>query len=672
MPTRIVEHFTLNQEIRETVPWLLFRGYRNADQLPVLVKVLREEYPSPGDIAKLRHEYSTLQSLALPGVARALSLEKGGNGPALVLEDVGGQPLDTILKARRLDLESCLRLAISLTGVVELIHSQGITHYDIKPHHFFFDESTREVTLVDFWVATRLSQEAQRLASPGLLEGTLSYMSPEQTGRMNRTLDRRTDLYSLGVTLYELLTGALPFSTTDPLELVHSHLARTPPSPHQVSPVIPPPVSDIVMKLLSKVAEDRYRDAAGLKADLQACLDQLEQGGRVTAFPLGQFDFSDELRIPQKLYGREAESGVLLAAFQRSRAGAAELLLISGYSGVGKSALVNEIQQQVVRGGHFAAGKFDQLHRSVPYGAIAEACRALLRSVLMEPSEKLAAWRRRLILLLGSNAQVIVDLVPELSLVIGPQPPAQELGLSESRHRFEQVFQTFLQALTSAEQPLAFFLDDLQWADAASLRLIHLILTAPRRGHLLVIGAYRDNEVGSVHPLTLAIQDLRKAGATISELRLEPLDRSSVGDLLADVLGAKGERVDRLADLTLRKTHGNPFFLGQFVTELHRKKLLSFNPRARGWSWDLERIEGAMVTDNVIDFMVERLKRLAPGTQEVLRLAACIGHQFDLRTLSVISERSEDSIGSDLWDALREGFIVSLDNRRRYALGGGR
>src|SRR5215471_19370577 len=533
MATVSGEVYTATTKLRDLTQAVLYRGRRNADRAPVLLKILDGERPSPAQIARLRHEYAILQSLSVPGVVKPLGLEKIGDTLALVLEDVGGQAIEDQFSSAALDLTTFLRVAISMTLVVESIHRQNIIHKDIKPENFIFagDGETR-VTLIDFAVATRLSLEDRRAASVNRLEGTLAYMSPEQTGRMNRVLDRRTDLYSLGVTFYRLLTGVLPFRSNDPLELVHSHIARTPPPPHTLNPAVPAVVSAIVMRLLSKNAEDRYQDVGGLRVDLQRCLEQLEGGGEIASFPLGEEDFSDELRIPQKLYGREPEAAELLSTFERTRRGGAELLLISGYSGIGKSALVNEIQRQVLHGGRFISGKFDQLGRRIPYQPITRACGELMRSILAEPPEQLARWRRTILDALGPNARVVIDLCPELELVIGPQPEVQSLGPSETQHRFEETFQRFLQVFTSGEHPLVLFLDDLQWADPASLRLVHLILTSPRRGHLLVIGAYRDNEVDPVHPLSLALAELGKAGATAHEIKLRPLGSADVRQLL--------------------------------------------------------------------------------------------------------------------------------------------
>ena len=670
----VTDAYTPTTKLRDLSQATLYRGRRNADQAAVLLRIPTDDYPSAAQIARLRHEYSILQSLTGTGAVKPLGVERIGDSMALVLEDVGGSSLDLGAGAQPMDLRSFLEVAISMARVVEAIHRRQVIHKDIKPHNFLRSGGKPgDVTLIDFAVATRLSLEDLRATNVSRLEGTLAYMSPEQTGRMNRVLDRRTDLYSLGATFYELLTGTLPFRASDPLELVHSHIARAPIAPDALVSGIPSVVSAIVMKLLAKNAEDRYQDAGGLKADLERCLARLGPGGDVGPFLLGSHDFSGELRIPQKLYGREVESAALLATFERARSGAAELLLISGYSGIGKSALVNEIQRQIVQNGRFIAGKFDQLGRRVPYLPITRACGQLLRSILGESAESLAHWRQKILNAVGPNAQVLIDLVPELQFVIGPQPKVQALGSSETQRRFEQAFQSFLQVFTTAEHPLAFFLDDLQWADPASLRLINLLLTSPRRGHLLVIGAFRENEVDPVHPLMLALAELAKAGVTAHEIKLAPLGLPDVCQLLADTLGLDRADPDvpSLAELVLGKTHGNPFFLNQFVTHLHKQGLLAWDVAERRWAWDLGRIEGAKATDNVIDFMIAKLRRLAPASQRALSLAACIGDQFDRRTLAVTSEQPPAEVAVALWEALREGLVIPLDANQGYLHGNG-
>lgn len=670
MQTILLRDYTVTRELRRGADTILYQGYRSADHTPVTVKLLRSEYPSLREVAKIRHEYAIIKDLDVAGVARGYDLEKHGNGVALVMAELQGEPLSDLMRVRRIDLRAVLEIGIAIAGTLESIHRHHIIHKDVKPPHVFVHGEMHEVKLTGFGIATRLSQETQKARSPGALEGDLSYMSPEQTGRMNRVIDYRTDLYSLGVTLYEMLTGVLPFQTTDPTELVHSHIARRPAPAHELAPEVPRVVSDIVSKLLAKAAEDRYQSARGLKADLTYCLAELAATGEVAPLPLCRHDVVSELRIPQRLYGRAGELSALLSAVDRASAGATELLLLSGNAGVGKSALVNEAQRAILqRLGYFISGKFEELGRSDPYSAVARAFGELLRHLLTESAASLARWRGELLAALGPNGRVLIDVIPEVELVIGPQPAVQELGPTESQNRFNLVFQNFVRLFTRPEHPLVIFLDDLQWADPASLRLIHILLTDPERDYLLVIGAYRDGEVDAARPVHDAARKIEEAGVAVSEIALKPLGVEEVDELCADALATTKEAVRPLAELVLAKTGGNPFFLGQFLIALAEEKLLTIDATSGSWSWDLGRLKEATITDNVIAFMAEKIQRLTPGTQRVLKLASCIGHQFDLRTLSFISERSPTEIASDLWEALKEGLVVPLDTEYRYVHG---
>jgi predicted ATPase/serine phosphatase RsbU (regulator of sigma subunit) len=660
----VLEGYTFSATIRETHGISLVRATRNSDGAAVIVKLLRAEHPSAAQIARLRHEHAVLASIEEPGVVRAFSVVKHGRGLALVLEDLGDVSIESMFRQERPSLERFLDVAIRMAGAVAAIHRRAIIHKDIKPHHFLV--SGDQIKIIDFGIATRLSNETQVAKSASLLDGTLAYMSPEQTGRMNRSLDRRTDLYSLGVTFYQLLTGHLPFEASDPLELVHSHIARVPRPIQELSPQVPRQICDIVMRLMAKAAEDRYQSAAGLEADLEECATRLRNTGEIAAFPLGRNDASGELSIPQKLYGREAEVATLLDAFDAVRRGSSGLLLIAGYSGVGKSALVNEIQKQMVRGGVFVSGKFDQLNRSVPFAAVTMACRALIGSVLAEPAAVLEDYTRRLREALGRNGKLIADIVPELEVVIGPQAPVQTLGPTESQARFELVFRQFLGVFARPDHPLALFLDDLQWADAASLRLLRQILTGGQSSHLLVIGAYRNNDPAQIQPLLLTLDELRKAGVRIDELTLAPLKLDHIVALLGDTLRLDAASVRPLAEILLRKTDGNPFFLQQFLTALHEQKLVQFDAERRRWTWQNVKVEAAVASDNVVDLLVTRIRRLSPTAREALNLGACIGHEFDLGTLSMISPRPGAELMSGIWEALREGLLTPLDARSRF------
>jgi predicted ATPase/tRNA A-37 threonylcarbamoyl transferase component Bud32 len=659
-----VQNHTLTEKIRESSSTIIYRGHRSTDGRPVMVKVLRSEYPSAREIAMLEHEYRIVAGIDLPGVVQVLSLERLANGSAIVMEDFGGETLDALIAARQLDLPTTLRIAISIAKTLEALHQRHILHKDIKPQNVVCNLAADQIKLIDFSIATYLPQETPRLVRPDALEGTLAYMSPEQTGRMNRDVDHRTDLYALGVTLYEMLTGVLPFQSKDAVELVHSHIARDPLPPSQRSPLVPQVLSDIVMKLLAKAAEDRYQRAGGLAADLEVCVERWDAHGSIAPFPLGQRDISDVLQLPRRLYGREPQVSALIRSFERAAEGRPSLFLVAGSAGVGKSSLVHEIHRAIARrGGDFIAGKFDQLHQSAPFAAFTQAFRELSHQLLTEPPAALAAWKAKLLAALGKNGRVMTDLIPELSLVLGPQPEVPNLAPTEAQNRLGLVFQDFVRVFCVPAHPLVLFLDDLQWADPASLLLMRLILTDPASDHLLLIGAYRDREVDRAHPLRSALKALHDEGVSLTEIMLDPLDLRSVRALLTEALGGAGEdssKIAKLAEQLFDKTHGNPFFLSQLLTTLSREGLLWLDRGTGRWSWEQRQIAEAPIAENVVEFMASKLQKLSPSTRQVLCLAACIGHAFDLAELSTIAERTPVETADELWPALREGLVVPL------------
>ena len=556
-----------------------------------------------------------------------------------------------------------LRLAINLAAALGHAHQRGLIHKDVKPENVLVDDAGH-VWLTGFGIASRLPRERQAPAPPEIIAGTLAYMSPEQTGRMNRSMDTRSDLYSLGVTLYQMLTGALPFAAADPLEWVHCHIARQPVAPADRR-AVPEPLSAIIMKLLAKNAEERYQTAAGLEADLRRCLAEWQSHGRIDPFPLGADDSSDRLLIPEKLYGREREVDALLAAFDRVVAqGAAELVLVSGYSGVGKSSVVNELHKVLVPPrGLFAAGKFDQYKRDVPYATLAQAFQMLVRQILVKSEAEVDHWRHALLEALGPNGQLIVNLIPEVEFVIGKQPPVAELPPQEARGRFQLVFRRFLGAFARPEHPLALFLDDLQWLDTATLELLERLITDPDVRHVLLIGAYRDNEVSSSHPLMRTLAAIRDAGARTQEIVLAPLGLDDVERLIADALRCGPNSAGPLALLVHEKTGGNPFFAIQFLTALAEEGLLRFDRDARPsiWTWDLDRIRAKGYSDNVVDLMLGKLRRLPHQTQTALQQLACLGNVAEIATLNLVFGQSEEEIHAPLRDAVRTGLILRLE-----------
>jgi hypothetical protein len=652
------------EPLREGADFTLYRGRGNGNHTPILAVTLSAEQPSPQSVRRLEHEYSLATELDAAWAAQPLELTRQHGRPVLILKDPGGEPLDRVIEQHHeqpIDLTRFLRIAIGLAEALGQAHRQGLIHKDIKPANVFVDDSG-QVWLSGFGIASRLTRERPTPVPPEVITGTLAYMSPEQTGRMNRSIDSRSDLYSLGVTLYRMLTGALPFAAADPVEWVHCHIARQPIAPSERC-TVPEPLSAIIMRLLAKNAEERYQTAAGLEADLRRCLAELQLNGRIDPFPLGTDDLSDRLLIPEKLYGREREVGTLIAAFDRMVAqGTAELVLVSGYSGVGKSSVVNELHKVLVPPrGLFAAGKFDQYKRDIPYATLAQAFQTLVLQILVKSEVEVDHWRDNLLEALGPNGQLMVDLIPELELVIGKQPPVAELPPQEARGRFQLVFLRFLGAFARPEHPLALFLDDLQWQDTATLELLERLVTDPGVRHVLLIGAYRDNEVSSSHPLMHTLAAVRDAGARTQEIVLAPLGPEDVGRLVSDSLRCERTSAGPLAQLVYEKTGGNPFFAIQFLTALAEEGLIRLDRDRAAWVWDLERIRGKGYSDNVVDLMVSKLRRLSGTTQTALQRLACLGNVAEVATLCTVFGQSEIDVHSAHLEAARTGLIFLMD-----------
>ncbi|NER51188.1 MAG: serine/threonine-protein kinase PknK, partial [Symploca sp. SIO1A3] len=698
-----ISGYQLLTPIYETINSLVYRGIREQDKQPVILKVLKEDYPRPSELSRYQQEYQITHSLNLDGVVKAYSLEKYQKTLVIVFEDFGGESLKQLFNDHvggiyELTLRQFLAIAIKITQSLGKIHAAQIIHKDINPANIVFNRETEQLKIIDFGISTILTRENPTLKNPNVLEGTLAYISPEQTGRMNRYLDYRTDFYSLGATFYQLLTNQLPFETNDPLELVHCHIAKNPVPPHLKigEDNCPKVVSDIVMKLMAKTAEERYQSAWGIKADLEKCLEQLQYHGAISEFTLGSQDIADKFQIPQKLYGREKEIQTLLAAFERVSSNwsfvsrnnnqklitndkrQSQFMLVAGYSGIGKSALVAEIYKPITRQrGYFISGKFDRFQRNIPYSAVVTAFSELVRQLLTENEIKLNQWRTKLELAFGSNGQVIIDVIPELELIVGKQPAVAELGATESQNRFNLVFQNFIKVFAQPDHPLVIFLDDLQWADTATLKLLQLLMTATdcqyhntasttispvaeeKRG-LFLIGAYRDNEVNEAHPLMLMVDEIRQSGAIVNQLSLCALELTHVNQLISDTLKCTPERAKPLAELVLSKTGGNPFFLNEFLQSLYTEGLLEFNIHSLSWQWDLNQILLTNFTDNVIELMALKIQKLPTNTQQVLQLAACIGNQFELSTLSIVADKSQRETAELLWQAVAEGLIISL------------
>ena len=618
--------------------------------------------------AQLKHEMEILRHL---GFYRSdeLTIEDLEGFPVFARPATSRKPLNRMLATvGRLTMSGRLELALKISRYLERIHDGGVIHKDVNPSNILWDPQSGEVEIIDFGISTRLRDEAQEIAQPENLEGTLAYISPEQTGRIRRSLDHRTDLYSLGVTLFELFSGKLPFEARDMVEMVHAHLAVMPPSLSEVCPDIPQVLSDIVAILLEKEPEQRYHTAAGLSADLESCHAALQKDGRIEPFPLRKKDAMDLFRIPDRLYGRRQEVTLLLENFSEVVTGGFRLMLISGYSGIGKSVLVHQIQKPVLEWrAYFASGKFDQLQRNVPYSTLVQAFQSLIRQILKANERRIAQLRDELLEALGGNGRILVDVIPELELIIGEQPRAPELPPDEAQNRFFRLLTKFIKVFAAESHPLVIFLDDLQWADPATLGVIERIASGRDFPHLFLIGAYRENEVGPAHSLSLMLDRIKEKGAAWESLHLGPMAPDSVADLIDDAFQCGPERAASLAELCIEKTGGNPFFLQQFLQTLRSRGLIHFERHRKRWEWNGDLISTQQVTDNVVDLMTQRIRVLPEKTQRILQLAACIGNRFDLGTLSVVARQSNSQVMEELWCAMNESLILPQDSSYRYA-----
>jgi predicted ATPase/signal transduction histidine kinase len=658
--------YSISEKVFQNQTTAVFRGTRESDKAPIIAKVLLAEYPKPKELARFRHQYDLIKDLDVVGIVKIYSLEKLGNTLAIIMDDFGGVALKST-NSRAMGLLEKLTIALNITKVLDNIHRQGILHNDFNPANVLINMATGEIKVIDFELASIFSHKSHQLKSPDNIEGTLAYISPERTGRMNRPVDYRSDYYSLGITIYELLSGERPFETNDHMEMVHMHMAVKPPALHVRDCLMPSAISLIVDKLMAKNAENRYQSAVGVIQDLDACIRAIATGKQLGEFIPGLHDASDKFNIPSKLYGREKELDVLNGVFDRVCSGRQGIMLVTGASGIGKSTLVNEIHKPIARQrGCFATGKFDQYRRNIPYSSFIQAFQDLLRQILTESDERITTWREQILSAVGSNGQVLMEVIPELRHIIGDQPDVTPLPPQESKNRFNYYFRNFVRVFAGTGQPLVLFLDDLQWADNPSLNLIELLASDSTCANLLIIGAYRENEVESSHPLMLAIDRLKNAGLEIESISLQNLSEETVCEITADALNCKPSEARPLASLIHKRTEGTPFFVNQLLKNLHDNRLVSYDYDSGRWVWDIVKIKQVSVSDNVVELMAGKIKKLPPRTQELLKLAACIGNQFALHDLSVVSSLSADAVADIVSPALKEDLIIPIGEDYKY------
>ncbi len=656
--------YRYTETVYETPTTIVYRGIRVHDNRPVAIKMLKSELPNKYDIELIEHDYYIAKKLNHSGIIKPYALGSVAHRKVYVMEDFGGIPLNNYVLDHKPDLTDQLIIIKSLIDALNYLHQRSYIHKDIKPQNILIDPKTKQLKIIDFSITAEVQKETMGALSPDKLEGTLAYISPEQTGRMNRSIDFRSDFYSLGVTFYELLTGKLPFEAKDQMELVHAHIAIKPVPPHKDNNNIPKTISDIVIKLMAKTAENRYQGSSGLKADVEKCYKQLKESGKIEDFVIGSLDIPDQFQIPEKLYGREKEIEHLLENFYRVSVGSKEMVYYLGASGIGKSSLIKEIHKPLVdKRGYFISGKYDQFKRSIPYNAIIEAFEELARHIITEDEIVLSEWRQNILEAIGDNGQVIIDFIPSMELIIGQQPQIQPLAPVEAQNRFNLVFQSFIRVFAAQEHPLIIFLDDLQWADSASLKLLEILLPDPELSYLLFIGAYRDNEVDATHSLEIMFDYMREEGSHWEDITLTALSQEDITEMLVDIFYCDKEKTTDFANLIHNKTGGNPFFVTEFLKTLYRAGFIEFKDE---WKWDIAGIEQLGITANVVEFMAEKIRKLSADSLEVIKQAAVIGNSFAIKSLADVYGKTEDETHAHLLEPMNEGMILFIEDQYRF------
>ena len=659
--------YKITETVHQGTQTVLYRAI-GLDGTSRILKSLTLNQPTSESLARLRHEYELTRDLQINSIVKTVGFETVGHRAVMVMEDFGGRSLQQVLCEGAIDLVLCLNIMVQVSQAIVQLHSRNIIHKDIKPANIIINLESNQIKLTDFSIASQTGTETtQFISHPNQLEGTLAYISPEQTGRMSRPVDYRTDFYSLGVTLYELLTRQLPFVSNDALELVHCHMAKIPTPIQTLNPNVPDAIVQMVEKMMSKNAEDRYQSAAGMLADFTQCLKEHEATGHIELVEIGKLDTISQLNIPQKLYGRSIQIEQLLSVFDRVNDGAVELVVIAGYSGIGKTALIQELYKPLsLSQGYFIAGKFDQFRRDIPMEALANSQRLMILQIISRGTEEIERWRSHFQTNLGTNAQIIIDLIPELEIIMGPQTVLPDLNEIESQQRYIQTFNKFFESACSKNIPFINFMDDLQWADSSSMKSLPQFISNPNISHTMIITAYRDNEMDESHPLIQSLTEIQNSGKQINTIVLNPLELEDVIELVGETLSVDlsddRSQIKPLAELLYEKTQGNPFFLTQLIRSLHHDGLLKFDYDVQRWQWDIIEIQQQSITDNIVDLMVNKLRQLPEETQNILQLASCIGNTFDLQTIATVSQKSSLQSLEVLWAALKEEFILPLDS----------
>ncbi|MBF0223999.1 MAG: AAA family ATPase [Desulfobacterales bacterium] len=643
----------------------IFKGIRKNDNLPVILKMVKPGFATLISTEKLKHEYDMGMRIDAPEIVKYIDLIERQNTIALIMEDIGAKDLKGQIPANGFGLSNFLQLAIQITEAISIIHHKDLIHKHINPSNLIWNSETGRVQMIDFAIASEFSIERLDMQPVNKLEGTLSYISPEQTGRMNRSLDYRTDFYSLGITFYEMLTGCLPFFSTDPMEIIHRHIAVTPQPPDVIKRKIPSVISAIIMKLMSKMAENRYQNAFCLKNDLIRCFKALVDQGKIQAFEIGKHDIYTKLRIPENLYGRKRQIAALLDSFTSASKGNKKILMIAGESGSGKSALVNEVYKQIAeKKGYFIAGKFDPLTLGVPYTALLQAFDSLIRQICAESPERLLIWKNAIKDAIGDNGGVLSEMIPEIEFIIGKQPDVPVLPPTETHNRFNIMIQDFIKVFAAPSHPLVVFLDDLQWADNASIQLLEVLINTSQLQHVLFIGAYRDNEVNLGHPLMILLDKFKKENIAYDVIKPIPLNMDHIIELLSDTFSFEYDQSKDLSNLILEKTAGNPFFVKEFLKQLYADNLVYFDKKE--WALNLPGIKDAEITANVVELMVGKIEKLPVPTCDTLKLASCFGVLFDISMLASIYQKNQAQVLKDLMPAFNQGMIIKLKEENKF------